>query len=154
TGAFRAASGRTVNLHLVSNPSHLEAVNPVAAGRVRAKQRRLEQKDGDAATRVLPIVLHGDAAFAGHGIVAETLNLMSIRGYDVGGPIQVVSNNLIGFTTNFPALHSSRFSSDVAKRLPIPIFHVNGEDPDAVVRAARIAAEYRAAFHTDAVIDL
>jgi 2-oxoglutarate dehydrogenase E1 component len=154
TGAFRAGNGRSVNLHLVSNPSHLEAVNPVAAGRVRAKQRRLERQDGDAAARVLPIVLHGDAAFAGQGIVAETLNLMSIRGYDVGGTIQVVVNNLIGFTTNFPALHSSRFSSDVAKRLPVPIFHVNGEDPDAVVRAARIAAEYRATFHTDVVIDL
>ncbi len=153
TGTYQAANGRVINLHLVSNPSHLEAVNPVAAGRARAKQRRLESS-GDSRSRVMPIVLHGDAAFAGQGIVAETLNLMSIRGFDVGGTLQIVVNNLIGFTTSFEVLHSSRYSSDIAKRLPIPIFHVNGEDPDAVVRAARLAAEYRATFHTDVVIDL
>ncbi len=151
TGTYRTRSGRAVNLHLVSNPSHLEAVDPVAAGRVKAKQKRL---GAGSEVKVMPIILHGDAAFAGQGIVAETLNLASIRGFEVGGTLHVIVNNLIGFTTGFHALHSSRFSSDMAKRLNIPIFHVNGEDPDAVVRAARLAAEYRETFRTDVVLDL
>jgi 2-oxoglutarate dehydrogenase E1 component len=102
----------------------------------------------------MPIVLHGDAAFAGQGILAETLNLADLEGYRVGGTVHVIVNNLIGFTTEPKNLQSSRFASDVAKRLPIPIFHVNGEDPDAVVRVAALAVEYRYAFHSDVVIDL
>ncbi|MBV8200932.1 MAG: 2-oxoglutarate dehydrogenase E1 component [Acidobacteria bacterium] len=151
TGTFRARNGREVDLHLVSNPSHLEAVDPVALGRVRAKQTRLDDRDF---TKVMPIVLHGDAAFAGQGILAETLNLADLDGYRVGGTVHVIVNNLIGFTTEPRALHSSRFASDVAKRLPIPIFHVNGEDPDAVVRVAALAVDYRYAFHSDVVVDL
>jgi 2-oxoglutarate dehydrogenase E1 component len=147
-----------VHLHLVSNPSHLEAVDPVAVGRVRAKQQRLVLEGAvrpeDRFASVVPIVLHGDAAFAGQGIVAETLNLQSVPGYEVGGTVHVVVNNLIGFTTEPYQLHSSRFATDVARRLPIPIFHINGEDPDAVVRVAALAMDYRARFHTDVVIDL
>jgi 2-oxoglutarate dehydrogenase E1 component len=151
TGLFTARNGREVKMHLVSNPSHLEAVDPVAMGRVRAKQVRL----GDEAGRqVLPIVMHGDAAFAGQGVVAETLNLASVSGFSVGGTVHVIVNNLIGFTAEPRALHSSRFASDIAKRLPIPIFHVNGEDPDAVMRAAHHAIAYRYEFATDVVIDL
>ncbi len=151
TGTFHARNGREVDLHLVSNPSHLEAVDPVAVGRVRAKQTRLGDHDY---TKVMPVVLHGDAAFAGQGILAETLNLADLEGYRVGGTVHVIVNNLIGFTTEPRALHSSRFASDVAKRLPIPIFHVNGEDPDAVVRVAALAVDYRYAFRSDVVVDL
>jgi 2-oxoglutarate dehydrogenase E1 component len=151
TGTYRTRDGREVSLHLVSNPSHLEAVDPVAVGRVRAKQTRLGDRDW---TQVMPVVLHGDAAFAGQGILAETLNLADLDGYRVGGTVQVIVNNLIGFTTEPRALHSSRFASDVAKRLPIPIFHVNGDDPDAVVRVAALAVAYRYAFHSDVVVDL
>jgi 2-oxoglutarate dehydrogenase E1 component len=151
TGTYRARNGRDIHLHLVSNPSHLEAVDPVALGRVRAKQSRLRDHDR---TRVMPIVMHGDAAFAGQGMVAETLNLADLRGYRVGGTVQVIVNNLIGFTTEPAALQSSRFATDVAKRLPIPIFHVNAEDPDAVVRVAAMAVDYRYAFQSDVVVDL
>jgi 2-oxoglutarate dehydrogenase E1 component len=151
TGTYRARNGREVNLHLVSNPSHLEAVDPVAVGRVRAKQTRLGDREW---TQVMPVALHGDAAFAGQGILAETLNLADLDGYRVGGTVQVIVNNLIGFTTEPRALHSGRFASDVAKRLPIPIFHVNGDDPDAVVRVAALAVAYRYAFHSDVVVDL
>ncbi|MEE8367526.1 MAG: 2-oxoglutarate dehydrogenase E1 component [Thermoanaerobaculia bacterium] len=151
TGSFLSRTGRELSIHLVSNPSHLEAVNPVALGRVRAKQSRL----GDAAGKlVIPILLHGDAALAGQGITAETFNLAQVPGFSVGGTYHVVVNNLIGFTAEPRALHSSRFASDVAKRLAIPIFHVNGEDPDAVVRAARLAMAYRFEFSSDVVIDL
>lgn len=151
TGKFTTRSGRTLAMHLVSNPSHLEAVDPVAMGRARAKQERLGSDD---ARRVFPVTLHGDAAFAGQGIAAETLCLADLRGFTVGGTVHVVVNNLIGFTANPEELHSSRFAADVAKRLPIPIFHVNGEDPDTVVRVARLAAEYRDAFSSDVVVDL
>jgi 2-oxoglutarate dehydrogenase E1 component len=151
TGTWRARGGREVDLHLVSNPSHLEAVDPVALGRVRAKQTRLGDADR---VQVMPIVLHGDAAFAGQGMVAETLNLADLDGYQVGGTVHVIVNNLIGFTTEPRALQSSRFASDVAKRVPVPIFHVNGEDPDAVVRVAALAVDYRFAFSSDVVIDL
>jgi 2-oxoglutarate dehydrogenase E1 component len=151
TGSYRTRNGRTVDLHLVSNPSHLEAVDPVALGRVRAKQIRLGD---EKRTIVLPIVLHGDAAFAGQGILAETLNLADLRGYEVGGTVHVVVNNLIGFTTEPESFISSRFASDVAKRLPIPILHVNSEDPDAVVRVAHLAVNYRYTFHSDVVVDL
>jgi len=151
TGVFTAANGAKLRMHMVSNPSHLEAVNPVAQGRARAKQTRIG-RDGKA--KVLPLVMHGDSAFAGQGITAETLNMSTLRGYNVGGTVHVIVNNLIGFTTNPHDAYSSRFSSDLAKRLPIPIFHVNGEDADAVVRVGRMALEYRYEFGTDVVVDL
>lgn len=151
TGNYLTAQGVAVGIHMVSNPSHLEAVDPVAVGRARAKQARL---CGRGTTCVLPLVLHGDAAFAGQGVAAETLNLSNLDGYTVGGTVHVVVNNMIGFTANPQDTSSSRFASDVAKRLPIPIFHVNAEDPDAAVRVARWAVEYRYKFHSDVVIDL
>lgn len=151
TGIYTGASGRPVRIHLVSNPSHLEAVDPVALGRARAKQTRLG-RDGKA--KVLPILMHGDSAFAGQGVTAETLNLANLRGYTVGGTVHIIVNNLLGFTTNPSDAYSGRFSSDLAKRLPIPIFHVNGEDADAVVRAARMALEFRYEFGSDSVVDL
>jgi 2-oxoglutarate dehydrogenase E1 component len=151
TGHYVTHGGRRLAMHMVSNPSHLEAVNPVAMGRARARQTRLGR---DGATRVFPVVLHGDGAFAGQGVTAETLNMADLEGYTVGGTFHVVVNNLIGFTTGPAELHSSRFASDVARRLPIPIFHVNGEDPEALVRVARIATEFRYTFATDVVVDL
>jgi 2-oxoglutarate dehydrogenase E1 component len=151
TGEFTARNGRRINIHLNSNPSHLEAVDPVAMGRTRAKQDRLGDADGK---RVVPVIMHGDAAFAGQGILSETLNLASVPGFNVGGTLQVVVNNLIGFTTDFDVLQSSRFASDAAKRLPIPIFHVSAESPEAVVRAAALAMAYRYAFGSDVVLDL
>jgi len=156
TGEFVAPDGATMDLHLVSNPSHLEAVDPVAMGRARAKQVRIGLNLGDQSGRdqVLPIIMHGDAAFAGQGILAECLVLGALPGYEIGGAIQVIVNNLLGFTATPEESNSSRFASDVAKRLPIPIFHVNAEDPDAVVRVADIAAEYRRRFHSDVVVDL
>jgi 2-oxoglutarate dehydrogenase E1 component len=151
TGIFTGANDKPVRIHMVSNPSHLEAVDPVALGRARAKQTRLG-RDGKA--KVLPILMHGDSAFAGQGITAETLNLANLRGFNVGGTVHVIVNNLIGFTTNPSDAYSSRFSSDLAKRLPIPIFHVNAEDPDAVVRVGRMALDYRYEFGNDVVVDL
>ncbi|HWG59889.1 MAG TPA: 2-oxoglutarate dehydrogenase E1 component [Candidatus Acidoferrales bacterium] len=151
TGDFTTADGRKIAIHLVSNPSHLEAVDPVAVGRARAKQARLGPSGRE---QVIPIIMHGDAAFAGQGIAAETLNMANVEGFTVGGSVAIVVNNLIGFTTIPRDLHSSRFSSDLAKRLPVPVFHVNAEDPEAVVRAGRIALEYRYAFGTPAVVDL
>ncbi|HEY2289434.1 MAG TPA: 2-oxoglutarate dehydrogenase E1 component [Thermoanaerobaculia bacterium] len=152
TGDYTGPDGHKMSIHLVSNPSHLEAVDPVALGRVRAKQVRLD--DDKRHEKVFPIVLHGDAAFAGQGILAETLNMADLHGYRVGGTVHVIVNNLIGFTTEPKALHSSRFASDVARRLPVPIFHVNGEDPDAVARVARMAVDYRFAFKSDVVVDI
>jgi 2-oxoglutarate dehydrogenase E1 component len=151
TGAYTTEHGRNINIHLVSNPSHLEAVDPVALGRVRAKQTRAG-KDGTA--RYLAIIMHGDAAFAGQGIWAETLNFAGVKGYSIGGSIHIIVNNLIGFTTTPPELHTSRFSAELARRQDIPIFHVNGEDPDAVVRVGRMAIEYRYEFGSDVIIDV
>src|SRR6266571_897110 len=151
TGDYRAPSGRVLHLHLVSNPSHLEAVDPVVMGRARARQDRIGP---EGRAKVLAITLHGDAAFAGQGIAAETLNLADLGGFGVGGTVRILVNNLIGFTTEPADLHSSRYASDVAKRLAIPILHVNGQDPEAVVRAGRMAFEFRAAFGTDVVVDL
>ncbi len=151
TGIYTTTQGAKVDVHLVSNPSHLEAVDPVAIGRARAKQARL---CGRGTACVLPVLLHGDAAFAGQGTAAETLNLANLDGYTVGSTVHVVVNNLIGFTANPQDTASSRFASDVAKRLPVPIFHVNAEDPDAAVRAAGWAAEYRYKFRSDVVLDL
>ncbi|MGA8025299.1 MAG: 2-oxoglutarate dehydrogenase E1 component, partial [Candidatus Acidiferrales bacterium] len=151
TGAFETASGKKVGIHLVSNPSHLDAVDPVAIGRTRAKQMRR----GDAGLQqVVPVIMHGDAAFAGQGIWAETLNMAGVEGFTVGGSVHIIVNNLIGFTTIPRDSHSSRFSSDLAKRLPIPIFHVNAEDPEAVARVGRMAIDYRYAFGTPLVVDL
>jgi 2-oxoglutarate dehydrogenase E1 component len=151
TGTFPTRNGGSVALHLVSNPSHLEAVDPVAMGRARARQDRI---GADGTDRVLPIVIHGDAAFAGQGIWAETMNLALIDGFSVGGGIHIVVNNLIGFTAEPEESNSTRFSTDLAKRLPVPIFHVNAEDPAAVVRIAALAADYRYKFRSDVVIDL
>ncbi len=151
TGEYQTRAVRKLRIHLVSNPSHLEAVDPVALGRARAKQDRYGR---DGTKRVLPIELHGDAAFAGQGIWAETLNLADLKGYSVGGTVHIIVNNLIGFTTRPAELHSSPFASDLAKRQAIPIFHVNGEDPDAVARVARLALEYRYTFAGDVVVDL
>jgi 2-oxoglutarate dehydrogenase E1 component len=140
-----------LRVHLVSNPSHLEAVDPVAVGRVYAKQKR---RGGNAHAQVVAILMHGDAAFAGQGIVAETMTYAGVRGFNIGGTVHVIVNNLIGFTTSPQEAHSTRFSAEAAKRLPIPVFHVNGEDPDAVVRVGRMAMEYRYQFGTDVVVDL
>jgi 2-oxoglutarate dehydrogenase E1 component len=150
TGDYVGVSGRALRVQLVSNPSHLEAVMPVVMGRARARQVRTN----DDGTRIVPIVLHGDAAFAGQGVVAETLNYAEIEGFSVGGTIHIVVNNLMGFTTVPKELHATRFATDAAKRQPIPIFHVNGEDVQAVARVGQLAAEYRRAFHSDVVIDL
>src|SRR5258707_1725961 len=151
TGTYITSTGKEIGIHLVSNPSHLEAVDPVAIGRARAKQTRY---GAGSAKNVVPIVMHGDAAFAGQGIWAETLNLADLKAYTVGGSIHIVVNNLIGFTTLPEQEHSSRFASDIAKRQSVPVFHVNGEDPDAVVRVGKLAAEYRAQFGSDVVVDL
>src|SRR6266568_6622946 len=160
TGNYTTSSGKEIGIHLVSNPSHLEAVDPVAVGRSRAKQTRYGlrgayvDRSRETLNKVIPIVMHGDAAFAGQGIWAETLNFADLRAYTVGGTIHIIVNNLIGFTTRPEQEHSSRFASDIAKRQSVPIFHVNGEDLDAVVRVGKIAAEYRAAFGSDVVVDI
>src|SRR5580698_3630314 len=151
TGEYKSPNGQTVALHLASNPSHLEAVNPVVMGRARAWQIRLGE---EGRQQVLPIILHGDAAFAGQGITAESLNMASLAGYNIGGTMHIIPNNLLGFTANPEESNSTRFATDLAKRLPIPIFHVNGEDPDTAVRIAAIGAEYRQRFHSDVVVDL
>ncbi len=151
TGQFVSRGGGAISLHLVSNPSHLEAVDPVAMGRARARQTRVGE---DGQTKVLPVLIHGDAAFAGQGIWAETLNLGAMPGFTVGGTIQIIVNNLIGFTADPEECYPSRFSSDIGKRLPIPIFHVNAEDANAAIRVAALAVEYRYTFHTDVIIDL
>ncbi|MBZ5630100.1 MAG: 2-oxoglutarate dehydrogenase E1 component [Acidobacteriia bacterium] len=151
TGDYTAPGGRKLHVHLVSNPSHLEAVDPVAMGRTRAKQVRRGDHEMD---EVFPVLIHGDAAFAGQGIWAETLNYAEIPGYSVGGAVHVIANNLIGFTTEPVEEHSARLASDLAKRNNIPVFHVNGEAPEAVVRVAEIALEYRYRFHRDVVVDI
>ncbi len=151
TGEYESPDGHVIGLHLASNPSHLEAVDPVVLGRTRAKQERIGKGGKDT---ILPLIIHGDAAFAGQGILAETLNMATLHGYNVGGTIHVIVNNLLGFTALPEESNSSRFSTDIAKRLPIPIFHVNAEDPDAVIRVAAIATEYRQRFHSDIVVDL
>src|SRR6266496_3414648 len=131
TGEYTTRSGAKLHIHLVSNPSHLEAVDPVTVGRTRAKQDRA----GEGGTKqFLPLLVHGDGAFAGQGVFAETLNLADIHGYSVGGTIHVIVNNLIGFTTVSQELHSSRFAAQLARRQSIPIFQVSAEDVDAVIR--------------------
>ena len=160
TGTYVTSGGQSINMHIVSNPSHLEAVDPVAMGRARAKQTRhgadgpVVDRSQESLNKVWPIVMHGDAAFAGQGIWAETLNLADLKGYTVGGTVHIVVNNLIGFTTPPVQEHSSRFASDIAKRQSVPVFHVNAEDPDAVIRMGQLAAEYRAKFGSDVVVDI
>ncbi|WKV16391.1 multifunctional oxoglutarate decarboxylase/oxoglutarate dehydrogenase thiamine pyrophosphate-binding subunit/dihydrolipoyllysine-residue succinyltransferase subunit [Janibacter limosus] len=151
-GEFTAESGETTKVYLAANPSHLEAVNPVLEGIVRAKQDRLNHGGEDFP--VLPILMHGDAAFAGRGVVAETLQQSQLRGYRTGGTIHVVVNNQIGFTTSPNFSRSSVYSTDVARMIQAPIFHVNGDDPEACVRVAELAFEFRQKFHKDVVIDV
>ena len=150
SGTFVAASGASIPIELAANPSHLEAVDPVVLGMVRAKQDRLD----DAAFSVLPLLVHGDAAFAGQGVVAETLNLSMLEGYRVGGTIHVIIDNKLGFTTPVSSARSSVYPTDVAKMVQAPIFHVNGDDPEACVRVARLAFAYRQQFQKDVVIDM
>jgi 2-oxoglutarate dehydrogenase E1 component len=151
TGEYETRSGAKIHIHLVSNPSHLEAVDPVTVGRTRAKQDRAGEGGNE---KFLPLLVHGDGAFAGQGVFAETLNLADIPAYSVGGTLHVIVNNLIGFTTVAQELHSSRFAAQLARRQSIPIFHVNAEDVDAVIRVARIALEFRYQFRSDVVIDM
>ncbi|MGC8510498.1 MAG: multifunctional oxoglutarate decarboxylase/oxoglutarate dehydrogenase thiamine pyrophosphate-binding subunit/dihydrolipoyllysine-residue succinyltransferase subunit [Acidimicrobiales bacterium] len=161
SGVFTTASGATVDVSMASNPSHLEAVSPVVEGIVRAKQD-LDLRPDDGTTPVaahdlypyLAILVHGDAAFAGQGVVAETLNLSQLSGYRIGGSIHIVINNQVGFTTAPDSARSSFYPTDVAKMIQAPIFHVNGDDPEACARVARLAYAYRATFHRDVVIDI
>jgi len=151
TSSDREFDDCVVHLSLTANPSHLEAVNTVALGKVRAKQRQRGDIKGDT---VMCLLLHGDAAFAGQGLVAETLDLSELKGYRTGGTVHFIVNNQIGFTTNPRFSRSSPYCSDVGKIVQAPIFHVNGDDPEAVVHAARIAIEYRQQFKSDVIIDM
>jgi len=151
TSSDRDFDGNNIHLSLTANPSHLECVNPVVTGKVRAKQYQRGDMDG---TQVMPILLHGDAAFAGQGIVAETLMISELDGYSVGGTMHVVINNQIGFTTMPQYSRSGPYCTDVAKLLSAPIFHVNGDDAESVVHVARIATEFRQEFKKDVVIDI
>ena len=151
SGVFVGRAGRQLPVSMASNPSHLEAVDPVVEGMVRAKQDRLGT---DRPFAVLPVLVHGDAAFAGQGVVAETLELSQLAGYSTGGTVHVVVNNQLGFTTLPQSARSSVYPTDVAKMIQAPIFHVNGDDPEACVRAAHLAFGFRQQFHKDVVIDL
>jgi 2-oxoglutarate dehydrogenase E1 component len=146
------ADGRIVHITLTSNPSHLEAVDPVVEGRARAKQR--QRNDLETRTKVLPLLIHGEAAFAGQGLVAETLNLSQLDGYATGGTLHLIVNNQIGFTTLPRDAHSTKYASDVAKMIEAPIFHVNGDDPEAVVFSMELALRFRQEFHRDVVVDM
>lgn len=151
-GTFTAPDGSSTRVYLAANPSHLEAVNPVLEGVARAKQDRINL--GGSSYPVLPVLLHGDAAFAGQGVVAETLNLSQLRGYRTGGTVHVVINNQVGFTTAPASSRSSYYSTDVGRMIQAPIFHVNGDDPEACVRVARLAFAFREKFEKDVVIDM
>jgi multifunctional 2-oxoglutarate metabolism enzyme len=154
-GTFISDRGNRTKVTLAANPSHLEAVDPVLEGVVRAKQDRLDRgSDSVNSYSVLPILVHGDAAFAGQGVVAETLNLSQLRGYRTGGTIHVVVNNQVGFTTPPSSARSSVYATDVAKVIQAPVFHVNGDDPESVVRVAQLAYQYRQRFNKDVVIDM
>ncbi|HEX2833364.1 MAG TPA: multifunctional oxoglutarate decarboxylase/oxoglutarate dehydrogenase thiamine pyrophosphate-binding subunit/dihydrolipoyllysine-residue succinyltransferase subunit [Thermoanaerobaculia bacterium] len=150
-GVHVAPGESHMKLSLASNPSHLEAVDPVVTGMVRAKQKLIADRNRSL---VIPVLLHGDAAFAGQGVVAEVLNLSQLKGYKTGGTIHVVINNQIGFTTDPEAARSSTYATDVAKTVQAPIFHVNGDDPEACVRAMKLAYDFRQQFHRDVVIDM
>ncbi len=151
TGKFQSRAGNVIPLELAANPSHLEAVDPVVLGMARA---RMDQIHPPGNYPVLPLIIHGDAAFAGQGVVAESLNLSQIRGYKVGGAIHLVINNQVGFTTTPDQARSSVYATDVAKMVQAPIFHVNGDDPEACVRVAHMAFAYRQEFDKDVVIDM
>jgi len=144
----KTRAGRTVHLSLTFNPSHLEFVNPIVEGRVRAKQDRQKRAS------VMPLLIHGDAAFAGQGVVPETLNLAGLAGYTTGGTIHLVVNNQIGFTTNPQDARSTRYCTDIARMIRVPVFHVNGEDPEAVIQVTRLAIEFRQRYGKDVVIDM
>ncbi len=148
---WTTASKKKVHISLCFNPSHLEFVNPVAMGRCRSKQERI---DDDDHTRCMTVLIHGDAAFAGEGVVQETLNLSQLPGYKTGGTLHVILNNQVGFTTDPAMGRSTTYASDVAKMLQIPIFHVNGEDPEAVAQVVNLAMDFRKEFHRDVVIDM
>jgi len=151
-GVFTAESGATTKVYLAANPSHLEAVDPVLEGIVRAKQDRIDL--GGDGFSVLPILIHGDAAFAGQGVVPEVLNLAQLRGYRTGGTIHVIINNQVGFTTGPSSSRSTTYATDVAKGYQVPVFHVNGDDPEACVRVAELAFAYREQFDRDVIIDM
>ncbi len=150
-GEFTAQNGDKIKVSIAANPSHLEVVDPVLEGITRAKQDRLNR---GAEYPVMPVLVHGDAAFAGQGVVAETLQLSQLRGYRTGGTIHVIVNNQVGFTTAPAASRSSTYCTDVARTIQAPILHVNGDDPEACIRVAQLAYEYRATFNKDVVIDL
>jgi 2-oxoglutarate dehydrogenase E1 component len=152
SGTYKTRNGKNITVSLASNPSHLEWVNPVVEGIVRAKQTRMD--DNKEHKRVMPLLIHGDAAFAGQGVVAETLNLSQLKGYRTGGTIHIIINNQIGFTTLPEDARSSVYATDVAKMIQSPIFHVNGDDPEASLWVAKLAFEYRQKFKRDVVIDL
>ncbi len=144
-------SGKEIKLSLAFNPSHLEAVDPVIFGSVRARQTMAKDYDR---SKFMPVAIHGDAAFAGQGVVAETLNMMNLDGYTVGGTFHIVVNNQIGFTTLPSESRSTLYATDLAKGFQVPIFHVNGDDPEAVYRVTKLALEYRQKFKKDVIIDL
>jgi 2-oxoglutarate decarboxylase len=151
---FRMFGDGETKVSLTANPSHLEAVDPVLEGITRAKQDLLDKGGSEDGFTVLPVAMHGDAAFAGQGVVAETLNLALLRGYRTGGTVHIVVNNQVGFTTNPEHSRSSKYCTDVAKMIGAPVFHVNGDDPEACYWVAKLAVEYREAFHKDVVIDM
>ncbi len=151
TSSDREFDNNSVHLSLTANPSHLEAVNPVVLGKVRAKQQQIDDRER---TKVLPVLLHGDAAFAGQGVVAECFGLSGLKGHKTGGTIHIIVNNQIGFTTSPLNSRSSPYPTDIALMVEAPIFHVNGDDPEAVVHAAKVATEFRQKFHKDVVIDI
>jgi 2-oxoglutarate dehydrogenase E1 component len=151
TGKYKTWNGKVITVSVASNPSHLEWVNPVVEGIVRAKQTRIEDRER---RKIMPVLIHGDAAFAGQGVVAETLNLSQLKGYRTGGTIHIIINNQIGFTTTPEDARSSVYATDVAKMIQAPIFHVNGDDPEAALWVTKLAFEYRQIFKKDVVIDL
>ena len=150
-GKHQSPAGAEVNLTLAANPSHLEAVGPVVEGISRAIG---DSKEDETRNTVLPVLVHGDAAFAGQGVVAETFNLSEVPGYEVGGTVHVVVNNQLGFTTAPDLGRSSVYATDIAKMVQAPIFHVNGDDPEAAVRVMHLAFAFRRTFHKDVVVDL
>jgi len=151
-GSYETSDGKTIEVELLPNPSHLEAVNPVVEGAARASQDHYNGEN--TKQKIVPLLMHGDAAFAGQGVVAETLNMSQLRGYETGGTIHIIINNQIGFTTLPIDARSTEYASDLAKMILAPIFHVNGDDPESAVHAINLALDYRQKFNKDVVIDL